>query len=164
MKLMVLILNKLEALEYLLEGMSAAGIGGATIIESSGMAMTLSKLDSSFVSASILSLFSATSNEDNRTSISVIRNDQLETARKVIYSTVGDLSMPNTGILFTLPIDFAEGIRKNRGSIMNVEEANEVPEMDTSAASETEASTPADAPAEDSGAEAPGRNKKKGKG
>ena len=119
MKLMVIILNRLDAIEYLLEGLSAAGIGGATIIESSGMAMTLSKLDSSFVSASIRALFSSDGNEDNRTIISVIRNDQLEIARKVIYSTVGDLSMPNTGILFTLPIDFAEGIRKNRSSIIS---------------------------------------------
>lgn len=126
MKLMVIILNKLEALEYLLEGLSAAGIGGATIIESSGLAMTLNKLDSSFVSSSIRALFSATSDEDNRTIISVIRNDQLEIARKVIYSTVGDLSMPNTGVLFTMPIDFAEGISKNRGSIMGTpEEINE---------------------------------------
>ena len=126
MKLMVIILNKLEAMEYLLEGLSAAGIGGATIIESSGMAMTLNKLDSSFVSASIRALFSSNSDEDNRTILSVIRDDQLEIARKVIYSTVGDLSMPNTGILFTLPIDFAEGIKKNRGSIMGTpEEINE---------------------------------------
>ncbi len=112
MKLMVIILNKIDALDYLLEGLSAAGIGGATIIESSGLAMTLSKLDSSFVSASIRALFSG--NEDNRTILSVIRNDQLELARKVVYNTVGDLSLPNTGILFTVPIDFAEGISKNR--------------------------------------------------
>ncbi len=126
MKLMVLILNKLEALEYLLEGFSAAGIGGATIIESSGLAMTLNKLDSSFVSSSIRALFSSSNDEDNRTVLSVIRDDQLEIARKVIYSTVGDLSMPNTGILFTVPIDFAEGIRKNRGSIMSTSaKANE---------------------------------------
>lgn len=121
MKLMVIILNKIDSLEYLLEGLSAAGIGGATIIESSGMAMTLSKLDSSFVSASIRAMFSSDGNEDNRTIISVIRNDQLEIARKVIYSTVGDLSMPNTGVLFTLPIDFAEGINKNRGSFINTQ-------------------------------------------
>ena len=112
MKLMVIILNKIDALDYLLEGLSAAGIGGATIIESSGLAMTLSKLDSSFVSASIRALFSG--KEDNRTILSVIRNDQLELARKVVYNTVGDLSLPNTGILFTVPIDFAEGISKNR--------------------------------------------------
>lgn len=134
MKLMVIILNKLEAMEYLLEGLSAAGIGGATIIESSGMAMTLNKLDSSFVSASIRALFSSDNDEDNRTIISVIRDDQLEIARKVIYSTVGDLSMPNTGILFTLPIDFAEGIKKNRGTIMGTpEEINEAREAEKKA-------------------------------
>ncbi len=145
MKLMVIILNKLDALEYLLEGLSAAGIGGATIIESSGLVMTLSKLDSSFVSASIRSLFSSDANEDNRTIISVIRNDQLEIARKVIYSTVGDLSMPNTGILFTLPIDFAEGIRKNRGPIMStaaeINEAAESKGADTGANPNTNPNT-----------------------
>ena len=119
MKLMVIILNKVEALEYLLEGLSAAGIGGATIIESSGLAMTLSKLDSSFLSASIRALFSG--DEDNKTILSVIRNDQLDLARRVIYNTVGDLSLPNTGIMFTVPIDFAEGIRKNYKDIEPVE-------------------------------------------
>ena len=113
MKLMVIILNKTEVLDYLLEGLSASGIGGATIIESSGMAMTLSKLDSSFLSASIRSLFNG-NEEDNRTILSVIDDDQLDTVRKVVYSTVGDLSQPNTGILFTVPIDFAEGTRKQR--------------------------------------------------
>lgn len=110
MKLMVIILNKTDVLDYLLEGLSAAGIGGATIIESSGMAMTLSKLDSSFLSASIRGLFSG--DEDNRTILSVIKNDQLDIARKIVYNTVGDLSQPNTGIMFTLPIDYVEGTVK----------------------------------------------------
>ena len=113
MKLMVIILNKTDALESLLEGMSAAGLGGATIIESSGLATTLSRLDSSIISASIRAILSG-AEEDNRTMLSVIRNDQLEIARKVVYNTVGDLSHPNTGIMFTLPIDFVEGTRKNR--------------------------------------------------
>ena len=113
MKLMVLILNKTDVLDSLLEGLSAAGLGGATIIESSGLATTLSRLDSSFISSSIRAILSG-SEDDNRTIMSVIRNDQLEIARKVIYNTVGDLSSPNTGILFTVPIDFVEGTRKNR--------------------------------------------------
>lgn len=114
MKLMVLILNKTDSLEYLLEGLSAAGIGGATIIESSGLVMTLSKMESSFISSSIRSLFTANgADEDNKTIISVIKDDQLDIARRVIYSTVGDLSKPNTGILFTVPIDFVEGTKKN---------------------------------------------------
>ncbi|WP_024858393.1 hypothetical protein [Ruminococcus albus] len=113
MKLMVLILNKTDALEYLLEGLSAAGIGGATIIPSSGMAMTLSKMNSSFLSSSIRSMFSG-EEDDNKTIISVIENDQLDLARRVVYNTVGDLSQPNTGIMFTIPLDFVEGRRKRR--------------------------------------------------
>ena len=117
MKLMVLILNKTDSLEYLLEGLSAAGIGGATIIDSAGLAMTLSKMESNFISSSIRSLFSGSgTEEENKTIISVIKDDQLDIARRVIYSTVGDLSKPNTGILFTVPIDFAEGTKK-KGSL-----------------------------------------------
>jgi len=123
MKLLVIILNKTDSLEYLLEGLSAAGIGGATIIQSSGLAMTLSRMDSSFLSASIRGMFSG-DEEDNRTILSVIRNNQLETARKVVYSTVGDLSQPNTGILFTVPLDFVEGTRKNR-TIINTQKKTE---------------------------------------
>ena len=66
MKLLVIILNKTDVLDYLLEGLSAAGIKGATIIESSGMAMTLSRLDSSFLSASIRGLFSGDGNNVHR--------------------------------------------------------------------------------------------------
>ena len=51
MKLLVIILNKTDVLDYLLEGLSAAGIKGATIIESSGMAMTLSRLSEDFSAA-----------------------------------------------------------------------------------------------------------------
>lgn len=113
MKLMVIILNKTDALEYLLEGLSAAGIGGATIIPSSGMAMTLSKMNSSFLSSSIRSMFSG-EEDDNKTIFSVINDDQLDIVRRVVYNTVGDLSQPNTGIMFTVPLDFVEGRRKRR--------------------------------------------------
>lgn len=121
MKLMVIILNKTDSLEYLLEGLSAAGITGATILESTGLAGMLTRLDSSMLSSSIRSLFSGS--EDNRTVLSVIKNNQLETARKIIYNTVGDLSEPNTGIMFTVPIDFCEGTKKKkRVSILKSQE------------------------------------------
>ena len=111
MKLLVIILNKTDVLDYLLEGLSAAGIKGATIIESSGMAMTLSRLDSSFLSASIRGLFSG--EEDNRTILSVIKNNQL-----------------NTGIMFTVPLDFVEGtvkkpVDKEKAKPKDISEENE---------------------------------------
>lgn len=112
MKLMVLILNRTERLDMLLEGFSSAGISGATIIESSGLAQTLNRIGSSLLTTAIKDILGSTAEDDNRTVLSVIKDEQLDTARKVIYATVGDLSLPNTGVLFTVPIDFAEGISK----------------------------------------------------
>ncbi len=110
MKLMIFILNKNDVLDTLLEGFSAAGIGGATIIESAGLAVTLSRMGSNIFSSSLRALLSA--EENNHTIISVIKDSQLEVARKVIYRTVGDLSKPNTGVLCTVPLDFVEGTIK----------------------------------------------------
>ncbi len=110
MKLMIFILNRNDVLDKLLEGFSSAGIGGATIIESSGLAVTLSRMGSNIFSASLRALLSA--EENNHTIISVIKDSQLEIARKVIYKTVGDLSKPNTGVLCTMPLDFVEGTIK----------------------------------------------------
>ncbi|MFA5658706.1 MAG: hypothetical protein WC900_05420 [Oscillospiraceae bacterium] len=110
MKLMMFVLNKIDVLDYLLEDMSKAGINGATIINSTGMAMTLSRLENSFLGGSLRALFDA-DRDDNRTVLAVIQEDQLEIVRQIIKDVVGDLSKPNTGILFTLPIDFVEGLR-----------------------------------------------------
>lgn len=116
MKLMIFILNRNDVLDKLLEGFSAAGIRGATIIESAGLAVTLSRMGSNIFSASLKALLSA--EENNHTIISVIKDSQLEIARKVIYRTVGDLSKPNTGVLCTMPLDFVEGtIKKTSDTI-----------------------------------------------
>ncbi|MCC8191490.1 MAG: hypothetical protein LIO41_00375 [Ruminococcus sp.] len=110
MKLMVFILNRTERLEMLLEGFSNAGVGGATIIDSAGLAQTLNSLDSSLLTSTVRELLGSSGSDGNKTILSAIRDDQLETVRKVIYAAVGDLSLPNTGILLTIPIDFAEGL------------------------------------------------------
>ncbi len=111
MKLMVFVLNKVDVLNFLLEDMSQAGIKGATIINSTGMAMTLARQENSFIGSSLRAFFEV-DRDDNRTILAVIHDEQLETARQVITDVVGDLSLPNTGILFTVPLDFVEGIRE----------------------------------------------------
>lgn len=111
MKLIVFILNKVDSLDYLLEDLSAAGVKGATILQSQGMAMTLAQLDSSLISQSIRQLFSA-SDGDNRTILMVARDEQVAVVRKVITHSIGDLSLPNTGIFFTVPIDYVDGLCK----------------------------------------------------
>jgi len=111
LKLMVCVLNKIEVLNFLLEDFSRAGIKGATIINSTGMAALLSKQEGSFIGSSLRAIFDF-DGENNRTILAVIQDEQLETVRGIVRDVVGDLTKPNTGVLFTVPIDFAEGLTK----------------------------------------------------
>jgi hypothetical protein len=40
----------------------------------------------------------------------VLKDEQIEKAKEIIRKTVGDLSKPDTAIVFTLPVLSAEGI------------------------------------------------------
>ena len=39
-----------------------------------------------------------------------VADDQVDVARKAITDVTGDLSQPNAGVLFGVPISFAEGV------------------------------------------------------
>lgn len=112
MKLMIFVLSNSDLLNFLLEDLSNAGIRGATIIDSTGMAMTLSKLENSFIGGSLKALFDP-GRDENKTILCVLKNNQIETAKQVIKDVVGDLSKPNTGIFLTVPIDDVEGLLKS---------------------------------------------------
>ncbi len=109
MKLMFFVLSNSSLLDFLLEDLSLAGIKGATVINSTGMGMILSKKEDSILGLSLKSLFNNTDN-DSHTIFCIIENNQLEIVKKVIYDVVGDLNKPNTGVFFTLPIDDIDGI------------------------------------------------------
>ena len=84
MRLLVFVLNRVECLDELLAELAESGIQGGTILNSTGMA--------------------------NRTILIVLKEEQVEGAMRIIRRVVGDLSQPDTGVAFTLPIDFTEGI------------------------------------------------------
>lgn len=109
MRLMVFILYNVEIISFLIEDFSKAGIKNATIINSTGMSMLLSRINDSLFGSSFKSLFEI-DREDNRIVLAVIKDEQLDTAREVIYNVVGDLSLPNRGVLFTVPIDMFDGV------------------------------------------------------
>ena len=111
MKLVVLISNRIVMMENLLCGFSEAKISGATIIESTGMAQALYNMeDGAFLGS--LRFFLDPAKEDNRTILMVLKEEQIPDVKRVINDVIGDLSEPNTGILFTLPIDEVEGLHK----------------------------------------------------
>lgn len=110
MKLMVIILNKVEALEELLQTFGDCGINGATILSSTGMARQLMGDDDSDIHflGSLRALLNP-EREENKTVLVVLKDDQVSVAREAVAKVLGDLSKPDTGILFTVPVDFIEG-------------------------------------------------------
>ena len=111
MKLMVIILNKTEVLDPLLKELAKIGVSGATILPSTGMAKTLMDCDEySFLNS--LRVILDPDREESRTVITVI-NDELEnSAMDCVENIVGDLSNPNTAIVFTLPVCNIRGLNK----------------------------------------------------
>ena len=48
--------------------------------------------------------------EKSKLIMTALKDDQLETAVHAFETVVGDLSMSDTGIIFSVPIDFAKGL------------------------------------------------------
>ncbi len=108
MKLLVFILNEVEKTEELLKAFQKADIKGATLINSTGMANALLASGDDEVFGSLRHLLNVNRNE-NRTFLLLMEARLVKSAVAVIESVVGDLSRPNTGIVFTLPVDLVKG-------------------------------------------------------
>jgi len=110
MYLFVLVLNRVELLEEILERLLRAGIPGATIIDSTGMGRTLVQADHDApVLAGLRSVFQY-SRPENKTIFSVVKTkEKLEKARAVVEELLGD-SQPGTGISFTLQLFDVTGL------------------------------------------------------
>lgn len=108
MKLLILILNNVEKLEEVLEGFLEIGISGATVIDSVGMGQILSEEVPIFAG---LRFMFAGAKPHNKTIFSAVRDEKEKPARALLQKILGDLNQPGTGIVFTIPIDAAEGLK-----------------------------------------------------
>ncbi len=113
MQLVVLIMRETEKLDELLLELSDAGIGGATVVDCEGMAERLLRMKRS----EDIPLFGLLSSmlEDETSSgkmiLMVLSDDKTEQVRCIVRSRIGGMDKPNSGIMFGLPLTFAEGIR-----------------------------------------------------
>jgi len=108
MKLLILILNKVEKLEEVLEGFIEIGISGATVIDSVGMGHIISEEVPIF--AGLRFMFTG-SKPHNKTILSVFKKEKEEPLVRLLKKILGDLNKPGTGILFIFPIDRVEGLK-----------------------------------------------------
>lgn len=112
MQVLMLVLNKTECLEELLEALLASGIHGGTVLDSTGMMRVIDQ------SGDDLPMFSAfrqlfdPERRSSKTLMMVLTEEEVNTARAVINRVTGGLDKPDTGILFAMPALFVEGMTK----------------------------------------------------
>lgn len=115
MKLLFFVLNKTEKLDEVLVEFVNRNITGATVIDSAGMARLLSNNHDNAEIPFLGSLrnYLYPEREKSYTILTVIEDNQLEAAIEAIEMVVGDLLEKDTGIVFSVPIDFMKGIYKS---------------------------------------------------
>ena len=109
MCLAVIVLNQTECLNNLLEELSREGIMGATILDSHGMAHSLYQYDELRFFGSLRILLDPQRNE-SKTIFMVCKEDSVPIISRVVNKVTGGLDKPDTGILFTVPVNYMEGI------------------------------------------------------
>ena len=113
MELLVFVLNKPEYLDEILEALLRVDVRGATVLESTGMGRTLCEKVPIF--GGIRSIIQGC-RPNNLTIFTVVRSPQKrDKAIAVIEEVMGDLSQPNTGFLFSVPVSSALGFAEALG-------------------------------------------------
>ena len=110
MKLLIIVLNKTECLERLLTSFGNNQIPGATIIDSRGMAQELEQYSDMDFMLSLRMLINP-AHRENKTIFMVVPEDMVSKVSRIVNEVTGGLDQPDTGILFTVPIDHIEGLR-----------------------------------------------------
>lgn len=111
MQLMVIVLNKTECLEPLLRQLGEAGFTGATILDSKGMAHSLDEFGEYRFMASLRMILDP-SHKESKTIFMVLDATAVAAVSKIVNTVTGGLDKPDTGVLFTVPVLYSEGLGK----------------------------------------------------
>ncbi len=112
MKLLVIILNKMEVFEELLTEFQEHDLHG-TILQSSGMAHTLYEMghgEDLFLKP--LRLNHTPERQESRVILMITKDDEMvQKAQGILDSVVGGIDNPESAILFTVPMDYIAGLK-----------------------------------------------------
>ena len=92
MQLLFLVIKRIELVDEIMRSLAQAGIRGGTVIDL------------------LEELMAEDAAQKGKTIFVAVADDQVDVARKAITDVTGDLSQPNAGVLFGVPISFAEGV------------------------------------------------------
>lgn len=112
MQLLVIVIEKEKHLRPILDEFFAANIPGATVIDSRGLGHIIAD------HIPIFSHFAELRKGDvvhNKTIFTVLeKEEEVEKAIEIVESIVGDLREPDTGMLFTIPINKVLGYKARK--------------------------------------------------
>ena len=106
-ELFVCVINRPEAVEDVVSAFVEIGVTGCTIIDSKGMGKIIAQDIPIFSGFS--SLFSG-SRESNVTIFSLMESSLVDSAIEIIEQVYTSFSEPDTGIVFTLPVNKVKGL------------------------------------------------------
>ncbi|WP_312642792.1 hypothetical protein [Hydrogenoanaerobacterium sp.] len=106
MHALFIVLNDTDYLDDILAGLVQAGVTGATILESQGMAGFMMDNDKASLSmANMFKSFLTSARPFNKTIFTVLESDALlDKAVAAVRQTLGEEARPGTGMMFSVPI------------------------------------------------------------
>lgn len=111
MQLLVLILKKVELIEDLIRKLAECGVTGGTILNGTGMAKTLVDMENLPIFGMLRQILGEEEEKDAcKVMMFVLKDEQAVITRETIKKVIGDLKEPNTGIMFSIPITYVEGL------------------------------------------------------
>ena len=112
MQLFVTVLQDVQLLNELLEKMNKAGFTGATVLESRGMAGILVNEDTPMFG--FLRSMRDEIRTESRTVFVVTEDSRVKELRGIVNEVTGGMEKPNNGIMFAVPVSFAEGLAEEK--------------------------------------------------
>ncbi len=109
MHLLIFILKKVDLMEDVLKHLAEHNITGGTILDGVGMAETLVNMEDLPMFGILRKVLAGEEREICKTMLFVLPDEKVAEARKSIKKAV-DLRQPNSGILFSVPLSFVEGL------------------------------------------------------
>lgn len=111
MQLMFLIIKRTELVDDIMKALASIGVHGGTAIDSVGMAKSISTMDNLPTIGFLREMLKGEDpSKKGKTIFFAVQDEQVDAAKEAILKITGDLSLPNAGVLFAVPITFALGM------------------------------------------------------
>jgi hypothetical protein len=110
MQLLILILKKIDLTNVIMKKLAESGVKGGTTVDGNGMADAIADMEDLPIFGLLRNILVDGEKEVCKVMLFVVRDEQLNTTREIIKNIIGDFSAPNTGIMFSSPINNVEGL------------------------------------------------------